>query len=118
VPNGTAPIRLPTGSADAIERQSSRPDFAGLFSAWIGSQKVADFHSSKKTPPIYIAHTEDDTTAKVAFTRDLEAALRMRDNADAGVLAAHALHVLWRESLMDRAIALPQNYPRSSNRLG
>lgn len=63
-------------SSDAIERESSRPDFAGLFSAWPGSQKITDFHFSKKTPPIYIAHTEDDTTAKVVFPRSIEAEIK------------------------------------------
>jgi len=63
-------------STDAIERESSRPDFAGLFSAWPGSQKIAGFHFSKETPPVYLAHTEDDTTAKVAFARSLEAGMK------------------------------------------
>ena len=66
-------------STDAIERESSRPDFAGLFAAWPGSQKITDFRFSKKTPPIYIAHTEDDTTAKIAFARGIDAELRKAD---------------------------------------
>ena len=64
------------GSADAIERQSSRPDFAGLFSAWPGEQKITDFKFSKKTPPVYIAHTEDDPVAKIGFAREIEAKLK------------------------------------------
>jgi endo-1,4-beta-xylanase len=63
-------------SADAIERESSRPDFAGLFAAWPGSQKIGAFHFSKKTPPVFLAHTEDDTTAKVTFAREIEAELK------------------------------------------
>ena len=66
-------------STDAIERQSSRPDFAGLFSAWPGNQKLTAFHFSKKTPPVYIAHTEDDTTARVEFARGIEAELKKAD---------------------------------------
>jgi endo-1,4-beta-xylanase len=64
------------GSTDPIERQSSRPNFAGLFSAWPAGQKASDFKISKTTPPIYLAHTEDDTTAKIVFAREIEAELQ------------------------------------------
>lgn len=64
------------GSTDAIERQSSRPDFAGLFSAWPGQQQISDFKFSKKTPPVYLAHTKDDPVAKIAFAREIEVSLK------------------------------------------
>src|SRR5580693_9480727 len=48
---------------------------------------------------------------------NLKAALRMNDYADARMLAAHAFDVAWGETLVDRAVALPQNYARSVNGL-
>jgi len=63
-------------SPDAIERQSSRPDFAGLFAAWPDSQKITSFRFSKATPPVFLAHAADDTTAPVSFARQIEAELK------------------------------------------
>jgi acetyl esterase/lipase len=62
-------------SPDAIERQSSRPNFAGLLSAWPGGQKISDFHFTKDTP-IFLLHAEDDKSAPVAFAHEIEAAAK------------------------------------------
>ncbi|MDQ3814672.1 MAG: S9 family peptidase, partial [Armatimonadota bacterium] len=66
-------------ATDPIERHSSRPDFAGLLCPWPGGQKITDFHFSKDTPPVFLAHAEDDTTAPVTFARQIEAALKKVD---------------------------------------
>src|SRR5437868_3185057 len=50
--------------------------------------------------------------------RNLEAALRVRDYVNAGMLATHMLDMLLRESLVDGAIAFPQNHTSSANRFG
>src|SRR4029077_2337222 len=44
---------------------------------------------------------------------DLEAALRVNDDANAGMLAADAGDLLWREALMHGAIALPEDNARA-----
>jgi acetyl esterase/lipase len=62
-------------SADVIERQSSRPNFIVLLSAWTGNQKISDFHFAKETP-VYLLHAEDDGTAKVESAREIEAAAK------------------------------------------
>src|SRR3984957_16568811 len=46
---------------------------------------------------------------------NLEAALRMNDYADARMLAAHAFDVARGETLVDGAVALPQNYAWGAN---
>src|SRR5882762_999543 len=48
--------------------------------------------------------------------RDLEAAFGMRDDANAGMLAADALDLLRREALVHGAIALPEDDARVVNR--
>src|SRR5450631_4102635 len=45
----------------------------------------------------------------------LEAAFRMHDHANAGMLAADTLDVLGREALVHRAVALPQNHARRAD---
>ena len=65
-------------AADPIERQSCRPNFAGLLSTWAGGQKIDDFHFAKTTP-VFLMHAEDDTTAPVAFARSVEDALKAGD---------------------------------------
>src|SRR6266436_218798 len=47
---------------------------------------------------------------------DLEAAFRVSDDANAGMLAADALHLLRRETLVHGAVALPENDARAANR--
>jgi endo-1,4-beta-xylanase len=62
-------------SPDAIERQSSRPNFAGLLSSWPGGQKITSFKLSKETP-LFLLHAEDDKSAPVEFAREIEAAAK------------------------------------------
>src|SRR4029079_8919049 len=62
-------------SSDAVERQSSRPNFVGLLSTWSGGQKISQFHFSSDTP-VFLMHAEDDTTAKVEFAREVGAAAK------------------------------------------
>src|SRR6267378_3836137 len=47
---------------------------------------------------------------------DLEAAFRVSDDANAGMLAANALHLLRGEALVHGAVALPENDARVANR--
>src|SRR5208282_3875111 len=46
----------------------------------------------------------------VGGLRDFEAAFGMNNDADAGMLFAHAIDVFRQKALMDGAVALPQNH--------
>src|SRR5215469_10660301 len=54
----------------------------------------------------------------VGFLADFPAAFRMNDDADAGIPGADVVDVLREETLVDRAVAFPQNYPRLLEAIG
>lgn len=54
-------------SADPEERLSSRPDFVVLMCPWPNSKTIVDYPLRKDTPPVFIAHARDDSTAPFAF---------------------------------------------------
>ena len=47
-------------SADAIERESSRPDFAAGLATWHWRQKESPFVFRKDTPPVFLVHAIND----------------------------------------------------------
>jgi len=47
-------------SADAIERESSRPDFAVGLATWHWRQKESPFVFRKDTPPVFLVHAIND----------------------------------------------------------
>jgi acetyl esterase/lipase len=47
-------------SADPIERQSSRPDFAVGLATWHWRQKKSPFNFSPHTPPVFLVHATND----------------------------------------------------------
>jgi len=49
-----------TKSADAIERESSRPDFAVGLATWHWRQKESPFVFRKDTPPVFLVHAIND----------------------------------------------------------
>lgn len=54
-------------SADLVERLSSRPDFVVLMCPWPNSKTIVDYPLRKNTPPVFIAHARDDSTAPFGF---------------------------------------------------
>ncbi len=48
------------GSADPIERQSSRPDFAVGLATWHWRQKESPFKFRKDSPPVFLVHATND----------------------------------------------------------
>jgi endo-1,4-beta-xylanase len=57
---------------DPIERVSSRPDFIGLLCPWAGRGGVAcPYPLRKDSPPAFICHAKDDTTAPVSVALDV-----------------------------------------------
>jgi acetyl esterase/lipase len=73
------------GSADPVERESSRPDFVVLLSPWPSKRPVTDFTVPKNAPPAFIASAKDDKTAPVTFAEGIAANYQ----------AAGAEHDLW-----------------------
>ncbi len=47
-------------SADPIERESSRPDFAIGLATWHWREKTSPFHFSKDAPPVFLVHATND----------------------------------------------------------
>ncbi len=47
-------------SADPIERESSRPDFAIGLATWHWRQKESPFRFRKNTPPVFLVHATND----------------------------------------------------------
>jgi endo-1,4-beta-xylanase len=71
-----------TGAADPVERASSRPDFMGVMCAWADGSPSSPFTFDRTSPPTYLCHAEDDTTAPIALAQAVEQEL-----TDAGVLS-------------------------------
>lgn len=63
-------------AADPIERVSSRPDFCVLMCVWPNKRTIADFPLSKNSPPTFLAHAKDDTTAPIEFAMEVHEKLR------------------------------------------
>jgi acetyl esterase/lipase len=47
-------------SADPIERQSSRPDFAVGLATWHWRRRESPFHFRKDSPPVFLVHATND----------------------------------------------------------
>jgi acetyl esterase/lipase len=63
-------------SADPIERESSRPNFAGLMSTWSGGQTLEDLKFPVDAPPAFFCHARDDETALLDFAEGVAGQLR------------------------------------------
>lgn len=67
------------GKADAddpVERESSRPDFVGLFCPWPAKRTIADYPIAADAPPAFIASAKDDQTAPTTFAEAIYASYR------------------------------------------
>jgi dienelactone hydrolase len=67
----TSGFRGDENAADAVERESCRPAFAGLLCPWPAAQQVADFPVTKDTPPMFLCSARDDTVAPTAFAEGI-----------------------------------------------
>lgn len=63
-------------STNPVEKQSSRPDFIGLFAPWPFNQRIEDFKIKPAMPPAFIAHARDDSTAPFSFAEEIARAFK------------------------------------------
>jgi acetyl esterase/lipase len=68
-------------SADAIERQTSRPAFVGSMSTWSYGQKTSPFTFPPNVPPVYFCHAQDDTTAPIELPIAVEQQIKQKGAA-------------------------------------
>lgn len=100
-------------SADeAVERESSRPDFVALMSPWPNKKSSPDYPMGKNPPPVFIASAEDDKTAPQAFALEIADTLEkqrgkvyrfMVPTGGHGAFhyaSSHGPGVLWPETLL------------------
>jgi acetyl esterase/lipase len=63
-------------ASDPIERESSRPAFAGSMSTWAFYEPTSPFTFPNGVPPVYFCHAQDDTLAPIALPREVDEQLR------------------------------------------
>lgn len=64
------------GTADPVERVSSRPDFIVLLCPWPNKQLLSDFVINETTPPALLCSAHDDKIAPTAFADGIVAAYK------------------------------------------
>jgi acetyl esterase/lipase len=69
------------GSADAIERHSSRPAFIGSMATWAFGSKTSPFKFPSDVPPAFFCHAQDDKTAPIDLPKAVEALIRAQGAA-------------------------------------
>lgn len=69
------------GSADPIEKHSSRPAFLGLMATWAMGATSSPFKFPSDVPPAFFCHAEDDNTAPIALPKAVEALIRAQGAA-------------------------------------
>jgi endo-1,4-beta-xylanase len=63
-------------ASDPIEREDSRPAFAGSMSTWAFYEPTSPFTFPSGVPPVYFCHAQDDTLAPIALPREVDMQLR------------------------------------------
>ena len=69
------------GSADPIERHSSRPAFIGSMATWAMGSKTSPFKFPSDVPPAFFCHAQDDKTAPIELPKAVEALIRAQGAA-------------------------------------
>jgi len=77
-------MRLVAGGSDAgkptatdpVERKSSRPDFVASMCTWAHGGTTSPYKFTADTPPVYLCHAQDDTTAPIAVANQIEQQLQ------------------------------------------
>jgi acetyl esterase/lipase len=70
------------GNADAldpIERVSSRPDFVAGMCTWSFGNTDSPFAFTRRTPPLFLCHAEDDDVAPIGLAHSIERRARELD---------------------------------------
>jgi acetyl esterase/lipase len=62
--------------ADPVERQSSRPTFIAPMCSWAHGSSTSPFTFLATTPPVFMCHAQDDTTAPIAMAMQVEKQLQ------------------------------------------
>jgi acetyl esterase/lipase len=57
---------------DPVERLSSRPTFIAPMCPWAYGSSTSPFTFLASTPPVFMCHAQDDTTAPIAMTMQVE----------------------------------------------
>lgn len=70
----TSPSAGIASAADPLDRLGDRPDFIALAATWPNNQKITSFAIDRNTPPAFVLHTRDDTTAPFRFAEEITAA--------------------------------------------
>ena len=63
-------------ATDAVERKSSRPDFVASMCTWAHGGTTSPYKFTAETPPAYLCHAKDDTTAPIAVANQIEMQLQ------------------------------------------
>jgi acetyl esterase/lipase len=69
-------------SDDPVEAQSSRPAFFASMCTWDSGNSISKFTFLKSTPPVYLCHAKDDTTAPIALAYAVEKQLQALNVAE------------------------------------
>ena len=77
-------MRLVAGGSDAgkptatdpVERKSSRPDFVASMCTWAHGGTTSPYKFTADTPPVYLCHAQDDTTAPIAVANQIDQQLQ------------------------------------------
>ena len=59
------------GAADAVDRESGRPDFVCMLSPWPDGKAVSAYPIGRDAPPAFIASARDDRTAPTTFAEGI-----------------------------------------------
>jgi acetyl esterase/lipase len=62
--------------ADPVERESSRPSFSAAMCSWAHGSTTSPFTFLASTPPLFMCHAQDDTTAPIAMAMQVEKQLQ------------------------------------------
>jgi acetyl esterase/lipase len=63
------------GDVDPVERLSSRPTFIAPMCSWAYGSSTSPFTFLASTPPVFMCHAQDDTTAPIAMAIAVESQL-------------------------------------------
>jgi acetyl esterase/lipase len=63
-------------ATDPVERLSCRPDFVAAMCTWAFGSATSPFKFSANTPPVYMCHAQDDTTAPIGLAYAIEGQLK------------------------------------------
>jgi endo-1,4-beta-xylanase len=63
-------------ATDPVERKSSRPDFVASMCTWAHGGTTSPYKFTADTPPVYLCHAQDDTTAPIAVANQIDQQLQ------------------------------------------